>query len=104
MAANASGPLESLAKPCSMKPKPTISRNGIGAHRAIGNRPGNSNAMSRKDFLGLAVGFKIVFIFNLFRMAPKGVSRARESASYYDAGALGVWSLPQTLNGGVASR
>src|SRR5437879_2139830 len=45
--ANASGPLDSLAKPCSMKPKPTIRRNGIGAHRAIENRPGKSDAMSR---------------------------------------------------------
>src|SRR6266481_3644217 len=62
IAANASGPLESLAKPCSMKPKPTIRRNGMGAHRAIANRPGKSNAMSRKDCLGSAVGLKIVFM------------------------------------------
>src|SRR5258705_8950361 len=53
--ANVSGPLDSLAKPCSMKPKPTIRRNGIGAHRATGNRPGKSNTMSRKDFLGSAI-------------------------------------------------
>src|SRR5882724_606750 len=62
IAANASGPLDSLAKPCSMKPKPTIRRNGIGAHLAIGNRPGKSNAMFCKNFLGSAVGLKIVFM------------------------------------------
>src|SRR5215475_1258180 len=38
MAANASGPLDSLEKPCSMKPYPTIRRSGMGAQRAIGNR------------------------------------------------------------------
>src|SRR5262249_7079035 len=38
MSANASGPLDSLAKPCAMKPYPTIRRSGIGAQRAIGNR------------------------------------------------------------------
>src|SRR5207253_9522651 len=78
IAANASGPLESLAKPCSMKPKPTIRRNGIGAHRAIGNRPGKSNAMSCKDTFGLAVGLKIVFMLNLFRM-DREVTRFRTS-------------------------
>src|SRR4029077_3263276 len=62
IAANASGALDSLAQPCSMKPKPTIRRNGIGAHRAIGNRPSKSNAVSRNDFLGSAVGLKIVFM------------------------------------------
>src|SRR5262245_40903921 len=42
MSANALGPLDSLAKPCSMKPYPTIRRSGIGAQRAIGNRLDNS--------------------------------------------------------------
>src|SRR5277367_6429859 len=37
IAGNASGPLASLAKPCSMKPYPTISRSGIGAQRASGD-------------------------------------------------------------------
>src|SRR6516164_7034396 len=36
--ANASGPLASLAKPCSKKPKPTIKRTGMSAHRSIANR------------------------------------------------------------------
>src|SRR5258705_5885370 len=58
ISANASGPLDSLAKPCSMKPKPTIRRNGMGAQRAIGNRPGKSNAMSRKDSFKSALGLK----------------------------------------------
>ena len=30
-------PWPSLAKPCSMKPYPTIRRSGMGAQRAIGN-------------------------------------------------------------------
>jgi hypothetical protein len=62
IAANASEPLDGLAKPCSMKRKPTIRRNGIAAHRAIGNRPSKSNAVSRNDFLGSAIGLKIVFM------------------------------------------
>src|SRR5712671_3644064 len=37
IAGNASRPLASLAKPCSMKPYPTIRRSGIGAQRAIGD-------------------------------------------------------------------
>src|SRR5215469_6631219 len=37
MAGNASRPLAILAKPCSMKPYPTIRRSGIGAQRAIGD-------------------------------------------------------------------
>src|SRR5438128_5177486 len=51
IAANVSVPLASLAKPCSMKPKPTIRRNGTGTHRAIGNPPGKPNARSSKDLL-----------------------------------------------------
>jgi hypothetical protein len=34
IAANASGPFDSLAMPCCTKPYPTIKRNGSGAHRA----------------------------------------------------------------------
>src|SRR4029450_5870605 len=74
IAANTSAPLDSLAKPCSMKPKPTIRRNGIGAHRAIGNCPGKSNAMSRKDFMGKLVAtfpssFPMTFCFGLISRA-----------------------------------
>jgi hypothetical protein len=46
-----------------MKPQPTMSRSGIGAHRAIENRLGKSNATSRKDSL-VAVEPKVVFIFD----------------------------------------
>jgi hypothetical protein len=34
---NASSPLASFAKPCSMKPYPTIRRSGTGAQLAIGD-------------------------------------------------------------------
>src|SRR5262245_63549918 len=44
---NASGPLDSLATPCCMKPNPTIRRSGMGAQRAIGNRLDETNATSR---------------------------------------------------------
>ena len=64
IAAYASGPLASLASPCSMNPRPTIRRNGIGVHRAIGNRPDKSNAMLRKKCLGSAIGLRVMFIFN----------------------------------------
>src|SRR5262245_39267661 len=43
MSANASGPLDSLAKPCAMKPYPTINRSGIGDQCAIGNLLDNSS-------------------------------------------------------------
>src|SRR5262249_52870676 len=45
--ANASGPLDSLAIPCCMKPYPTIRRSEMGAQRAIENRLEESHATSR---------------------------------------------------------
>src|SRR5262249_43221448 len=48
IAANASGPLESLATPCCTKPSPTIRRSGTGAQRAIANRVGEALATSRR--------------------------------------------------------
>src|SRR5262245_5927438 len=47
IATNASGPLESLAIPCWMKPTPTMRRSGTGAQWAIGNRRDGSDARSR---------------------------------------------------------
>src|SRR5260370_35776432 len=47
MVAKASGPLDSLAKPCCMKPNPTIRRSGMGAQRAIANRLDNSKGKAR---------------------------------------------------------
>src|SRR5215831_15268195 len=44
MVTNASGPLESLATPCCMKPTPTIRRNGTGAQRVTERRLDASSA------------------------------------------------------------
>jgi len=49
IAGNASRPLASLAKPCSMKPYPTIRRSGIGAQRAIGDLLIRSMGRSRHN-------------------------------------------------------
>src|SRR6266566_3681121 len=54
MEAKASGPFASLAKPCAMKPYPTIRRSGIGAQRESGNRFHDGDGTSRNVALGLA--------------------------------------------------
>src|SRR6185437_6603925 len=48
IAVNSSGPLASLAKPCCIKPNPTINRRGMGAHRATAELPDNPNIIWRK--------------------------------------------------------
>src|SRR5262245_53711281 len=52
IATKASGPLDSLAAPCCMKPNPTTKRSGMGAQRAIGNRLDQSSAASRYVIMG----------------------------------------------------
>ena len=57
------GPSTAWRNHALMKPMPTIKRNGTGAQRAIGNRPGKSKAISRIELLRSAARLKIVFMF-----------------------------------------
>src|SRR5882762_9748785 len=58
--AKASGPLDSLAKPCCMKPYPTISRSGIGAQRAIEVR----FRKAKRSLCPCSNGLRMLFMFN----------------------------------------
>src|SRR5262245_42477886 len=89
MAGNASRPLASLAKPCSIKPYPTIRRRGIGAQRASGalliRSMGRSRHVGDRPWMELAV---------FISKQPLGKrSRAAGLAAAAGAGSLCVQSF-----------
>src|SRR5437762_4697856 len=82
IAGNASGPLASLAKPCSMKPYAKISRNGIGAQRAIGDLLIRSIGWSRQfgdhRFRWLAERISMISFLGLSRGLEKLANGGRD--------------------------
>src|SRR5882724_4870612 len=81
MFANASDPRDSFAKPCAMKPYPTIRRSGIGAHRAIRNRLSCSNGLLRTESPGLLPWREILFIFHLLPVGLENIDSDRRDVS-----------------------
>src|ERR1700679_2799615 len=77
--AKASGTLDSLAKPCCMKPYPTISRSGMGAQRVTDARFRNV-----KELLDpCSDGWRRSFMFDS-SFSEQNAHRLRFSELYYD--------------------
>src|SRR4030088_413159 len=75
IAGNASSPLSNLAKPCSMKPYPTIRRSGTGAQRAIEDLLIKSTGRSRH----IADRLSMLLVDEMTNRSPEvGVGRRHE--------------------------
>ena len=81
MVAKASEPLASLAKPCSIKPYPTIRRSGMGAQRAIGNRLNIGKGTLRNGILRSSVWRRLFMLGQLYCGLPLAI--APESAARF---------------------